>query len=202
MPRVLGIDPGINSGGAIISVPDFKLISVIPLPTVPDGKDGKRRVLDAFQIMCWTLHHKVTHAVIENVQPMPSFKKPEGDDEEEERRGMGAVSAFRYGGAVIGARLILNCARIEPRKVTAQVWKKRYGLDSDKRKSRQMAAWLYPLHEELFDRVKDGNVAEAVLIARYEAEMIAGLRPNIRLPEFHRTIGGAKAVSDEQEIPE
>jgi hypothetical protein len=167
--RVLGLDPGINGGAGIIDAADRRLIDVIDLPTIPDGES--RREIDAWQLMCWALHHKVEEAVVENVQPMPSQ-----EDEDGERRGMGATSAFRFGAGVYGARAALRCAKLPIIPVVSRVWKKHFNLPGgDKGMSRLLAIKLWPDQAAFFERAKDHQRAEGCLIALWRIEKMGML---------------------------
>ena len=177
MGRVLSMDPGINGGAAITEIAGCRLIDVIDLPTLADG-EGKRREIDAWRLMCWALHFEATEAIVENVQPMPSREEDDGDGGRTERRGMGAVSAFRFGAGVFGARAALRCAKLPIFQVVPRVWKKHFDLgggETSKEAARHLAIQLYPEQSEMFQRVKDHQRAEAVLIGRWRIEKMGML---------------------------
>lgn len=185
MRRVLGIDPGMNGGAAIIdgTANSLRLVDVIDIPTIPDGE---RREIDAWALMCWCLGHEVSEAIVENVQPMPSRPDEDGG----ERRGMGAVSAFRFGAGVYGIRAAVRCAKIEISTVAPQSWKRHFGLKGpDKEQSRQLALRFWPDQAGFFSRKKDHQRAEAALIARFHIERRNGITrpaPQARLFEDTR----------------
>jgi crossover junction endodeoxyribonuclease RuvC len=54
--------------------------------------------------------------------------------------------------------------------VTPAKWKRYFGLDADKEKSRALALRLWPSRSDLFTRKRDHGRAEAALLARYFAE--------------------------------
>jgi crossover junction endodeoxyribonuclease RuvC len=92
---VVGIDPGIRGGLAIVVVEDGaapRLVEAIDVPVI--GTGAKERV-DAIAIRDWLAAHKPQHAYIERAQAMPR---------------QGASSGFKYGRAVgaIEAALALS----------------------------------------------------------------------------------------------
>lgn len=79
---VLGIDPGIRGGLAVVSNNGVgSLIDAIDIPTVGDG--AKERV-DVIAVREWIERHKPDLALIERAQAMPR---------------QGASSGFKYGRA-------------------------------------------------------------------------------------------------------
>jgi Holliday junction resolvasome RuvABC endonuclease subunit len=69
--RVLGVDPGIRGGLAIITVEDGtapRMVEAIDIPII--GTNAKERV-DAIAIRAWVSKHDVQHAFIERAQAMP-----------------------------------------------------------------------------------------------------------------------------------
>ena len=82
---VLGVDPGIRGGLAIVAVEDGaapRLVEAIDIPVI--GTGAKERV-DAIAIRTWIGKHDVQHAFIERAQAMPK---------------QGSSSGFKYGRAV------------------------------------------------------------------------------------------------------
>ncbi len=56
--------------------------------------------------------------------------------------------------------------------VTPSIWKKHYGLDADKEKSRLKALQLFPKSAAFFAKKKDHNKAEASLLASFGAGLL------------------------------
>jgi hypothetical protein len=56
--------------------------------------------------------------------------------------------------------------------ITPGVWKKHYGLDADKEKSRLKALQLFPESAAFFAKKKDHNKAEASLLAKFGAGLL------------------------------
>jgi crossover junction endodeoxyribonuclease RuvC len=69
-------------------------------------------------------------------------------------------------------RGVIAAAGIPLHLVSPAKWKRAYGLDADKEKSRALALRLWPARADLFGRKRDHGRAEAALIARYGAERI------------------------------
>jgi crossover junction endodeoxyribonuclease RuvC len=150
--RVLGIDPGIRGGLAIVSNGDGvgALLDAIDIPTVGDG--AKERV-DVMAVRDWVQLHKPTLALIERAQAMPC---------------QGASSGFKYGRAVgaLEAAIILCAIPLEIVEPTA--WKRFWKLPAkDKQRSRQRALELFPAAHALLARKLDHGRAEAALLALY-----------------------------------
>jgi crossover junction endodeoxyribonuclease RuvC len=57
--------------------------------------------------------------------------------------------------------------------VSPSKWKRLFGLDADKERSRALALRLWPARSDLFGPKKDHGRAEAALLARYAAATIA-----------------------------
>lgn len=156
MPVVLGIDPGLSGGLAIVagSPGKLRLIQTIDVPT--HGEKAKRRVhvaaaLDFIQI------YNPDLAVIERAQAMPD---------------QGSSSGFVYGRAVGALEACVEGLGIRVIVIESTAWKKYHGLAGGKSKedSRQRAIQLFPAAKG-FERKKDHNRAEACLIAAYGATL-------------------------------
>jgi len=157
--KILGIDPGIRGGLAIVDISDGaapRLIDAIDIPVI--GVGAKERA-DVLGIRTWILSHLPQHAVIERAQAMPK---------------QGASSGFKYGRAVGAIEAVLACCEIPMTIVEPTAWKKFHRLrGGDKETSRQRALQLFPAAHALLARRKDHGRAEAVLIALYGAEFTA-----------------------------
>ena len=155
---VLGIDPGLSGGMAIVagergSVP--RLLAVEDIPT--HGENAKRRV-DAIAVMQFIRGNMPDYGVIERAQAMPD---------------QGSSSGFIYGRAVGALETCIEGLLIPNRVVEASAWKKANGLiKADKEQSRQRAIKLFPGNHNFFARKKDHNRAEAALIAWYGLQLM------------------------------
>jgi Crossover junction endodeoxyribonuclease RuvC len=95
---VLGIDPGIRGGLAVVSNNGVgSLIDAIDIPTVGDG--AKERV-DVIAVREWIERHKPDLALIERAQAMPR---------------QGASSGFKYGRATGSLEAAGSYARFRSR---------------------------------------------------------------------------------------
>ena len=155
--RIIGIDPGLSGGIAILD--DNKVIELFDMPVMPDGKKNKRQLNSALLVKLIKDNIKNledTVMVVEQVNAMP---------------GQGVTSMFNFGqtfGAIKGicAALGLPIFLVRPAK-----WKKHFELiNSSKDSSRTKAIEMYPSISEQLSKKKDVNKSDAILIARYYSE--------------------------------
>lgn len=164
-PRVLGIDPGLRGGWALVAHNGALLFcGAMPLTAHPAAPD--KRIIDAPVLAQMISMAPPTVAIIEAVSSRPRQQ-----------------GAFQFGvgvGVILGA---LSICGIPCRQVSPASWKATYGLravdyaadetTADGRRSqafmkdeaRRVASALFPDWADSFDQVKDDGVAEAVLIA-------------------------------------
>jgi len=151
---IIGIDPGIS--GSICFFKDGKIIDVIEMPTMTDGKKNKKQVngSQVSNIFKERLKEgKEIIVVVEHVNAMP---------------GQGVTSMFNFGqsfGVIKGicSALSLPIYFIRPTK-----WKKHFNLiKTNKDASRTKVIEIYPEISSKLSRKKDSNKADAILIARY-----------------------------------
>lgn len=154
--HVLGVDPGVRGGLAIVAVNDGiapQIVDAIDIPVVGEG--AKERV-DAIAIREWIASHKPVHAYIERAQAMP---------------GQGASSGFKYGRAVGSIEAAIALSGIPLTIVEPSAWKKFHKLHGgDKEGDRQRALQLFPTAHALLARRKDHGRADACLLALYGAQ--------------------------------
>jgi crossover junction endodeoxyribonuclease RuvC len=157
---VLGVDPGIHGGLAIVAVEDGaapRLVEAIDIPVIVTN--AKERV-DAIAICTWVSKHDVQRAYIERAQAMP---------------GQGASSGFKYGRAVGSIEAAIALCRIPVTIVEPSAWKKFHKLRGrDKEPSRQRAAQLFPGAHELLSLKRHHHRADAALIALFGARQETG----------------------------
>ena len=156
---IIGIDPGIT--GSICFFEDGKIIDVVEMPNMAEGKKNKKQVNGAqiyheISLRIKRLKKEEIKVVIEQVSAMP---------------GQGVTSMFNFGqtfGAIKGicAALGLPIFFVRPAK-----WKKHFELiNSSKDASRTKAIEMYPSIAEKLSKKKDVNKSDAILIARYYSE--------------------------------
>ena len=154
--RIFGIDPGLS--GAIALLENNKVLDVIELPVMSEGKKNKRQ-LNSAQLSNFISKNveniDTTAVIVEQVNAMP---------------GQGVTSMFNFGqtfGAIKGITAALNLPIyfVRPSK-----WKKHFDLiKSSKDASRTKAIEIYPSLAEKLSK-KDVNKSDAILIARYFSE--------------------------------
>lgn len=167
---IVGIDPGIHGAAAALhpaGTDGMEFISdAIDLPTLPDGSKTQ---IDDVALARWLALVGATHAVIENVQAMPSIPGKNAV-----RRSMGAASAFRFGMAAGQLRATCRVAGLEVVLVHPQTWKAYFQIGPDKEQSRQLALSLFPGSAYLLKRKKDHQRAEAMLLAKWFVRPVIG----------------------------
>lgn len=158
MTRIIGCDPGMSGGFAVLE--DGALVEIFPTPTM-ELHNG-RRALDASAVMIWLQRHDDCRTLwLEKAQAMPRD---------------GAVGAFAYGkGVGILTGLVLGLS-IPLAEITPQDWRRVMGLPNGAGKdaSRAMAQKLWPTMAHLFARKKDDGLAEAALIAEAGRRKMGG----------------------------
>jgi crossover junction endodeoxyribonuclease RuvC len=145
---IIGIDPGLDGGLAIISGSHIELLETIP--TEPKGGFIKRRV-DAQKLSNILRVFPNAVCYLEGVASRP---------------GQGVASVFSFGDTYGCIRGVLGALNIPTYTVAPQTWKKELKISSkeDSLKASQ------DLFLNLKFRKKDHNIAEALLIAYYGQE--------------------------------
>jgi Holliday junction resolvasome RuvABC endonuclease subunit len=149
--RILGIDPGVHGGCAVIAINGDAAPSVIAAIDVPlVGVKAKERV-DVAALQKWLQEHRPDYAVIERAQAMPR---------------QGSSSGFKYGRSVGAIETTIMLCGISLEIIESSAWKKFFHLPSgDKESARQRALLQFPSAHDLLARRRDHNRAEALLIA-------------------------------------
>ena len=153
---IIGIDPGIS--GAICFFENGKILDVIDMPIMIDGKKNKKQVngsqlVNEINQRISNISNNKISVVVEHVTAMP---------------GQGVTSMFNFGqsfGVLKGicAALKLPIFFIRPTK-----WKKYYNLiNTEKDASRTKAIETFPYISSKLSKKKDANKADAILIASF-----------------------------------
>ena len=152
--RIIGIDPGLSGGIAVLD--DLKIYDIFDMPIMSEGKKNKNQ-LNSAQLVNIIKKHVLknddTFVIVEQVSAMP---------------GQGVTSMFNFGqtfGAIKGicAALSLPIFFVRPSK-----WKKHFNLiNASKDSSRTKVIEMYPSLSSQLAKKKDVNKSDAVLIARY-----------------------------------
>ena len=156
---VIGIDPGIS--GSICFFQDGKIIDVVEMPTMTEGKKNKKQV-NGSQIYNEILERtkkldkKDIKVVIEQVSAMP---------------GQGVTSMFNFGQSYGILKGICSAMQLPMYFVRPAKWKKYFNLiNSEKDASRTRAIEIFPYFSGQLSRKKDSNKADAILIASFYYE--------------------------------
>jgi crossover junction endodeoxyribonuclease RuvC len=151
--RILGVDPGVHGGLAIVAIEDGaapRLVEAIDVPVI--GTNAKERV-DVTAIRVWISKHDVQHAFIERAQAMPK---------------QGASSGFKYGRGVGAIEAVITLCSIPMELIEPSAWKRFWKLPGkDKESGRQKALQLFPSAHALLALKRHHNRAEASLIALF-----------------------------------
>ena len=156
---IIGIDPGIS--GSICFFDNGKILDVIEMPTMADGKKNKRQV-NGSQIYNEILKRvddqekKDVKVVIEQVSSMP---------------GQGVTSMFNFGQSFGILKGICSAMQLPMYFVRPAKWKKYFNLiKSEKDASRTKAIEIFPYFSSHLSKKKDSNKADAILIASFYYE--------------------------------
>ena len=155
--KIIGIDPGLSGGIAILK--ENKVLDLFDMPVMSEGKKNKRQLNSAQLANLIKKNIKTNEdvaVVVEQVNAMP---------------GQGVTSMFNFGqsfGAIKGvcAALEVPIYFVRPSK-----WKKYFDLiNSSKDASRTKVIEMYPTLSEQLSKKKDVNKCDAILIARFFRE--------------------------------
>ena len=153
---IIGVDPGIS--GSICFLENGKILDVIEMPTMTEGKKNKKQV-NGSQIYNEILKRikkiekQEIRVVIEKVSAMP---------------GQGVTSMFNFGQSFGILKGICSAMQIPMYFVRPAKWKKYFNLiNSEKDASRTRAIEIFPYFSSELSKKKDSNKADAILIASF-----------------------------------
>ena len=160
---IIGIDPGIS--GSICFFMDGRVINVINMPTMTEGKKNKKQVNGAQvyneisnQVKKFESRDKSRNirVIIEQVSAMP---------------GQGVTSMFNFGQSFGILKGICSAMQLPMYFVRPAKWKKYFNLiNSEKDASRTRAIEIFPYFSSQLSKKKDANKADAILIANFYYE--------------------------------
>ena len=156
---IIGIDPGIS--GSICFFEDGKILEVIEMPVMTEGKKNKKQVNGAqiYNEFLKKINKKKddeVRVVIEQVSAMP---------------GQGVTSMFNFGQSFGILKGICSAMRLPMFFVRPAKWKKYFNLiNSQKDASRTRAIEIFPYFSTQLSKKKDSNKADAILIASFYYE--------------------------------
>ena len=156
---IIGIDPGIS--GSICFFEDGKIIDVVDMPTMTEGKKNKKQV-NGSQIyneiskrISKFENHEI-RVIIEQVSAMP---------------GQGVTSMFNFGQSFGILKGICSSMQLPMYFVRPAKWKKYFNLlNSQKDASRTKAIEIFPYFSHRLSKKKDSNKADAILISSFYYE--------------------------------
>jgi len=156
---IIGIDPGLS--GSICFFEDGKILDVVEMPTMTEGKKNKRQV-NGSQVYNEILKRiklvdkKDIKVIIEQVSAMP---------------GQGVTSMFNFGQSYGILKGMCSAMQLPMYFVRPAKWKKYFSLiNSEKDASRTKAIEIFPYFSSNLSKKKDSNKADAILIASYYYE--------------------------------
>ncbi len=156
---VIGIDPGIS--GSICFLDNGKILDVIEMPIMTDGKKNKKQVngsqvYNEISKRIKQFEKNQIRVVIEHVSAMP---------------GQGVTSMFNFGQSFGILKGICTAMQLPMYFVRPAKWKKYFNLlNSEKDASRTRAIEIFPYFSSQLSRKKDSNKADAILIASFYHE--------------------------------
>ncbi len=153
---IIGIDPGVS--GSICFLEDGKIIDVVEMPTMTDGKKNKKQangpqIFNEIYERIKKIDKKNIKVVIEQVSAMP---------------GQGVTSMFNFGQSFGILKGICSAMHLPVYYVRPAKWKKYFSLiNSEKDASRTRAIEIFPYFSAQLSKKKDINKADAILIASF-----------------------------------
>ena len=156
---IIGIDPGIS--GSICFFEDGKIIDVVEMPTMTEGKKNKRQVngsqiYNEISKRAKNFDKQNVRVIIEQVSAMP---------------GQGVTSMFNFGQSYGILKGICSAMQLPMYFVRPAKWKKYFNLlNSEKDASRTKAIEIFPYFSSQLSKKKDSNKADAILIASFYYE--------------------------------
>ena len=156
---IIGIDPGIS--GSICFFEDGKIIDVVEMPTMTEGKKNKKQVngsqvYNEIRKRIDKKDKRDIKVIIEQVSAMP---------------GQGVTSMFNFGQSFGILKGMCSAMQLSMYFVRPAKWKKYFNLiNSEKDASRTKAIEIFPYFSSNLAKKKDANKADAILIASYYHE--------------------------------
>ena len=153
---IIGIDPGIS--GSICFFEDGKIIDVLEMPTMTDGKKNKKQVNGAqiyneISTKIIGIEKQNLRVIIEQVSAMP---------------GQGVTSMFNFGQSFGILKGICSAMQLPMYFVRPAKWKKYFSLiKSEKDASRTKAIEMFPYFSSKLSKKKDSKKADVILIASF-----------------------------------
>ena len=157
---IIGIDPGIS--GSICFLQDGKILEVIEMPTMTEGKKNKKQVNGSqiYNEICRIINNiekQDIRIVIEQVSAMP---------------GQGVTSMFNFGQSFGILKGISSAMQLPVYFVRPAKWKKYFNLiNSEKDASRTRAIEIFPYFSSQLSKKKESNKSYAIFIYHFYYEI-------------------------------
>ena len=151
--RIIGIDPGLSGGIAILD--DLKIFDLFDMPIMSEGKKNKNQLNSAqlVNIIKKNIISEETFVIVEQVSAMP---------------GQGVTSMFNFGQSFGVIKGICSAMQLPMYFVRPAKWKKYFNLiKTEKEASRTKAIEIFPQISSKLSKKKDNNKADAILIASF-----------------------------------
>ena len=156
---IIGIDPGIS--GSICFLENGKIVDVVEMPTMAEGKKNKRQVngsqiYNEISQRINNIQNQDIRIIIEQVSAMP---------------GQGVTSMFNFGQSFGILKGICSAMQLPMYFVRPAKWKKYFSLiNAEKDASRTRVIEMFPYFSSQLSKKKDSNKADAILIASFYYE--------------------------------
>ena len=153
---IIGIDPGIT--GAICFFENGKVLDVIEMPNMPEGKKNKKQVNGA----------QITNEILSRIEAKDKTKIRVVIEHVSAMPGQGVTSMFNFGQSFGVIKGICSALKLPIYFVRPVKWKKYFNLiKTDKEASRSKAIQIFPYISSKLSKKKDNNKADAILIASF-----------------------------------
>ena len=153
---IIGIDPGIS--GAICFFENGKIIEIIDMPNMTDGKKSKKQVNGA----------QIYNEISERIKNIPKNEINVVLEQVSAMPGQGVTSMFNFGQSFGVIKGVCAAMRLPLHFVRPAKWKKYFNLlNSEKQASRTKAIEIFPEISNKLSKKKDINKADAILIASF-----------------------------------
>ena len=153
---IIGIDPGIS--GAICFFENGKIIEIIDMPNMTDGKKSKKQVNGA----------QIYNEISERIKNVPKYEINVVLEQVSAMPGQGVTSMFNFGQSFGVIKGVCAAMRLPLHFVRPAKWKKYFNLlNSEKQASRTKAIEIFPEISNKLSKKKDINKADAILIASF-----------------------------------
>ena len=150
--QILGIDPGITGGVAVVSAwRPYRAPIIEDGMRMPVTSHRSKKLVDAKKLFEWLSNFDIDVAVVEWVHAMPK---------------QGVSSSFSFGRSTGSVEAIALLVSDRMEWVSPQVWKQHLGLSSSKQASIDEARHKFGVTYR-WDKKADNGIAEAALLAQW-----------------------------------